>query len=393
MARNLVVCCDGTNNEVAGDATNVLRLYRMLVRDEQQVVFYDGGVGTIPNPDRITRHGRQISLYIDGAMGRTLQRHFLNAYRFLVRHYQPGDHIWLFGFSRGAYTVRAVAAAIHLFGLLRPEVEELSELLWTTYSREGSGSGNLFEAARVFKKAFAVDVSGDPVTRDVPIHCVGVWDTVSAFGMFWDQRTLAHTANNPSISHLRHAMAIDEHRAMFQPNLFRPKSASQHKSMKQVWFAGVHSDVGGGYPEFSKSRPPVQEAALSKVSLEWMLGEVAALDNPLRIDQQSRAHLMNDPEKHPPANPLGMPHESLTRGWSLFELIPQRRFSGKSGGLAWHRPNWFCRRDIAGVRDAQEQPVVPVIHRSVVERLNDTAIKYKPLNLPDQYLIEETAKS
>ena len=110
MARNLVVCCDGTNNEVAGDATNVLRLYRMLVRDEQQVVLYDGGIGTIPNPDRITRYGRQISLYVDGAMGRTLQRHFLNAYRFLVRHYQPGDHIWLFGFSRGAYTVRAVAA-------------------------------------------------------------------------------------------------------------------------------------------------------------------------------------------------------------------------------------------------------------------------------------------
>lgn len=121
MSRNPVDCCDGTNHEVAGDATNVLRLYRMQVRDSQQMAVYDGGVGTVPNADRMTPWGRSVSRLFDGAMGLSMRHHFLNAYRFIVRHYQTGDRIFLIGFSRGADTARAVARAIHMFGVLRPE--------------------------------------------------------------------------------------------------------------------------------------------------------------------------------------------------------------------------------------------------------------------------------
>ena len=398
MSRNLVVCCDGTNNEVAGDATNVLRLYRMLVRDEQQIAFYDGGVGTIPNADRITGWGRGISLGFDSAMGLSIRHHFLNAYRFIVRHYQPGDKIFLVGFSRGAYTARAVAGAIQMFGVLRPELEDLSELLWATYSGENPKSVAKFQGGAVFRKAFAVKNSSSGIVAGetgVKVHCVGVWDTVSAFGTVWDMRSLPFTEHNPSIQHVRHAMAIDEHRSMFAAKPFIPKDRQQHTSFKQVWFAGVHSDIGGGYPELSESRPPVQEAALSKVSLEWMLRELIALN--LKIDPVQREHLMNDLPKHPPADPLGLRHESLEKQWHLLELVPQRRYSAASEGSAWHCPNLWRRRTIPVERDQQGVVIGPVVHQSVIDRMNSgtdwtqcgkQTRPYDPKNLPSERRIE-----
>jgi len=101
MAKRLVLCCDGTNNELAGHSSNVLRLYRMLERDSGQATWYDAGVGTIADPDRITGFGRRVSRRLDSAMGLTIRQHFINAYRFLVRHYEHGDRIYLTGFSRG----------------------------------------------------------------------------------------------------------------------------------------------------------------------------------------------------------------------------------------------------------------------------------------------------
>ncbi len=398
MSRNLVVCCDGTNNEIAGDATNVLRLYRMLVRDEQQIAFYDGGVGTIPNADRITSWGRCISLGFDSAMGLSIRHHFLNAYRFIVRHYQPGDKIFLVGFSRGAYTARAVAGAIQMFGVLRPELEDLSELLWATYSGENPKSVAKFQGGAVFRKAFAVQNSTAGTSADdlgVKIHCVGVWDTVSAFGTVWDMRSLPYTDHNPSIQHVRHAMAIDEHRSMFAAKPFLPHNWSQHLSFKQVWFAGVHSDVGGGYPELSKEKPHVQEAALSKVSLEWMLRELIALD--LKIDPVQRKHLTNAGPDHPPADPLGMRHESLEKQWHLLELVPQRRYSAECQGVAWHCPNFWKHRTILVERDEQGTLISPVVHQSVIDRMDSGGdwthggklpVPYSPKNLPSERRVE-----
>lgn len=383
MPKKLVVCCDGTNNEIAGDATNVLRLYRMLVRDKEQIAFYDSGVGTLAHPDRITSWGRSISRLFDSAMGLSIRQHFLKAYRFLTRHYEPGDEIYLFGFSRGAYTARAVAGAIRMFGLLRSELEGLEDLVWAIYSGENNLPASRFAAAPVFRKSFGVESLNSEVDSgrfSVKIHCVGVWDTVSAFGTISDLRTLPHTSDNPAISHVRHALAIDERRSIFQANLFRPKDRTQHDSFKQVWFAGVHSDVGGGYPEAT--------GTLSKVSLNWMLDEVIPLG--LKIDPDQRKHLMNNPrDRHPTADPLGTIHESLEKGWHLLEVVPQRRYSSSRDGLRWHCPNFWRRRTVAEF-DGGGEPIKPTLHQSVLDRRDCATSKYSPGNLPfaGNYFVE-----
>ena len=277
MPKNIVICCDGTTNEIATDSTNVVRLYRMLVRDARQLAYYDAGVGTMADPAAMTRLQKWVSKNLDAAIGHTLKANFVLAYRFLARAYEAGDRIYLFGFSRGAYTVRALAGAIHFLGLLRPELEDLAQLAWTIYSDEDEDLSVTprFRGGNRFKKSFAVQ-------PDVRVHFVGVWDTVSAFGWVSNLRTLPSTANNPSIDHIRHALAIDERRALFNANIFRPADPAQHVSIKQVWFAGTHSDIGGGFP--------AEEGALSRITLQWMLRE--AEQQGLLIDNTNRARLL-----------------------------------------------------------------------------------------------------
>jgi len=279
-----------------------------------------------------------------------------------------------------------------MFGILRPELESLCDLLWVTYSQESPASrgGAVFQGGATFKKAFGVkgrlnpNIERDDQT-DVPIHCVGVWDTVSAFGLIWDMRTLPFTDFNPSIHHVRHAMAVDEHRAMFQVLPFRPRELDDHQSIKQVWFAGVHSDVGGGYPDGTSKLPDqFRHATLSKVSLNWMLNEVGQLG--LLIDPVQQTHLLNNPPRHPPADPFGMQHESLTCGWCPLELLPQRRFfkrRDKGSPLAWYAPNFWRRRNI---RELSKTVLGerPLVHQSVFDRWEHGSVQgpYRPSNLP-----------
>src|SRR5262245_57442256 len=128
MPKNIVVCCDGTDNEVATDSTNVLRLFRMLERDDRQVAYYDGGVGTLVDPAALSTVRKYFSRRLDAAIGLRVRENVIAAYRFLAQTYQPGDQLYFFGFSRGAYTVRAVAGLIHMLGLVRPELEHLATL-------------------------------------------------------------------------------------------------------------------------------------------------------------------------------------------------------------------------------------------------------------------------
>jgi uncharacterized protein (DUF2235 family) len=356
-------------NEVAKDSTNVLRTYRCLARNSDQITFYDCGVGTISNPDRITERGRRLSRLVDSALGLSVRANVIQAYLFLVRHYQPGDRIYLFGFSRGAYTVRAVAGMIHFLGLLRPELQDLGDLAWSVYSGENVPRSvrKWFRGANRFRNSFGID-------QRVTIHFVGVWDTVSSFGWFGDLRTLPRTANNPSIVHVRHALAIDERRAMFQANHFRPRKLGQHETFKEVWFAGCHSDVGGGHDE--------KDGTISKVSLEWMLREAESLG--LFIDSGKRRHLLNQPPDHPQADPLGEIHESLKGHWHLAELLPLRSYSGEAGKKRWKRPHLWARRKIG---TKEPRPTKPILHTSVVERIRARS-DYRPLNLPAAYDVE-----
>src|SRR5262245_7750517 len=195
MSKNIVICCDGTCNDATSDITNVLRIYRSLRRDAQQLSYYDGGVGTLVDPAAITYFRRFVRRKIDMAIGYSLCANFCKAYRFLASHYMPGDRIYLFGFSRGAYAVRALAGAIHRLRVARHELEPLAEYAWAAYSNHmyDLNEKAMFKADARFGKYFSLDDK----TR---IHFLGVFDTVSSFGWIWNYRTLPNTADNPSVT-------------------------------------------------------------------------------------------------------------------------------------------------------------------------------------------------
>ena len=175
-----------------------------------------------------------------------------DAYRFLIPSYQPEDRVFLFGFSRGAYTARAVAAVLHSVGLLHPDTDNL-----------------LSYALRYWQNDFGLQSPGGAVcaefkatlARPCPVHFIGVWDTVSSVGYINNFRTFPHTAHNPEVTHVRHAVSIDERRSTFRQNLMSP--ATPEQDVKNVYFAGVHSDVGGGYAP--------AESSLAKGGFEWMM--------------------------------------------------------------------------------------------------------------------------
>jgi uncharacterized protein (DUF2235 family) len=360
MGKNIVICCDGTKNDVTTDSTNVLRFFRSLVRKDEQIAYYDCGVGTISDPTKLTRIGRYLNSGIDMAIGHSVRDNVCRAYRFLCQCYSPGDKIYLIGFSRGAYTVRALAGMIHMLGILRRELQELDRLAWSVYSDDRGilSTSARFGSANRFKNSFSIG-------EDSRIEFVGVWDTVNACGWIWDPFMVPYTSNNSSINHIRHALSIDERRALFQPNLFRPKNEDQHKSFKQIWFAGSHGDVGGGYPE--------RESGLAKVSLEWMYNEANACG--CLLDRNQTAHFLGQVKAGENAKPdiLDKSHES-TKGllYNLLEFVPRKHWNSGTQKLGWHIPNFYRRRAI------QEQSQ---FHLSVKDKLEKDS-DYKPTNLP-----------
>jgi uncharacterized protein (DUF2235 family) len=121
MPRNIVICCDGTGNEIKADLSNVLKLFRVLKKTGPQLVDYDPGIGTLSSSDGWSRLKQKIKLVFGLATGQGLDANILDAYRFLIDNYQDGDQVYLFGFSRGAYTVRVLAGFLNLIGLLEPQ--------------------------------------------------------------------------------------------------------------------------------------------------------------------------------------------------------------------------------------------------------------------------------
>lgn len=355
MSKNVVVCCDGTSNDATSDVTNVLRVYRTLQRDGEQICHYDGGVGTLVDPTKISRWRKFVRRKIDMAIGYSLHDNFCKAYRFLARHYEPGDRIYLFGFSRGAYLVRALAGALYRQHLVRPELESLTEYAWAAYSNEMDDLNEraLFRANARFAKFFSVG--------EVPIHFLGVFDTVSSFGWIWNYRTLPNTAHNPAVKHVRHAVSIDECRACFRTNLFHPKDPNQHESCVEVWFPGVHADVGGGYPE--------EESGLAKISLQWMLHEAEAKE--LRLDRTIAESLLGAEKGQSRPDALAPLHESLIGYWKFLELLPRRTWSVSADAMRWRLPNWGSRR-------VPPPGVLPCVHQSAIDRKQAMPDAYKP---------------
>ena len=272
MGRNVVVCCDGTWNvpdeqrHGAAQPTNVAKLALAVAPtagSEAQLKFYEPGVGT--------RRGERLT---GGALGYGISRNICSGYRFLVRHYQPGDQLFMFGFSRGAYTARSLAGLIRNCGILRRENEGLIDSAYAFYRDRTDRTHPSSIASRLFRESYA--------HPDVPIHFIGVWDTVGALGIpndlpgwhgvanrtHWWQRLWGFhdTQLSSQVTHAIHALSIDEQRAAFRPTLWQQgENPPAEQSLKQVWFSGCHSEVGGG----------TDDNALSDIALLWMADEAA----------------------------------------------------------------------------------------------------------------------
>ena len=377
MSKNIVICCDGTGNEIEEHQSNVLKLYRVLKKDTQQAVYYDPGLGTMGADNEWGRLKQATEKFAGLAIAYGLDCNVLSAYRFLIDHYKTGDQIYLFGFSRGAYTVRVLAGFINSIGLLSEDQSHLSGYAFVAYKKIVEGKG--FQPVRIFEQALRP-------TRP-PIRFLGIWDTVSSVivprrdRMYIPSlRQLAYTGRNPSIETVRHAVSIDERRRMFRVFLWREgeqyfggpfeNNSAVDQDVKQVWFAGVHSDVGGGYEE--------QESGLSKISLKWMIDEAP---EGLKFITQSVNQIVlgrnrqNSPYVYAAPDPAGELHVSLKGGWWGLEWLPKRtkyrEDTDRKSFLGMYLPGGEARSIPAGAE----------IHASVGERM-DRVPTYHPKNLP-----------
>jgi uncharacterized protein (DUF2235 family) len=323
MPRNLVICCDGTNNEFGSQNTNVVRLIQCLNRDPaRQMIYYDPGVGTLPEPGWMTWIGKKLSRCWSLAFGAGLTKNVEEAYAYLMDVWEPGDRVFLFGYSRGAYSVRVLSGMLHLLGLLAKDNDNLVPYAMRLFkgirkTKPEDRKNKYWKVCDEFRETFGRD-AGDPKGH-FPVHFLGVWDTVSSVGWVWEPKSFPFTQSNPSVKAIRHAVSIDERRAFFRQNLF---SQAKGQDLKEHWFAGVHGDIGGGYP--------AEDGGLWRCAFEWMLGEAEAAG--LEIDGRRQAKVLAGTSNQPWVE---RQHESLTLRWWPAEVFPKTQGAGKG----WFRCN------------------------------------------------------
>ncbi|MGH7233752.1 MAG: DUF2235 domain-containing protein [Nitrospiraceae bacterium] len=362
MSKNIVICSDGTGNSaIKGRGTNVFKMFEAIDLNghktqpelRPQVALYDDGVGT--------EAFKPLKIFA-GATGFGLSRNVKQLYKELVRVYDPGDRIFLFGFSRGAFTVRTLAGFIAACGMLDADkfrtAGDLESAVRKTY--------NVYRKS--YRTALAKLFLGEPDTSvikrfrdehcrpcDVPITFMGVWDTVDAVGLpfhvsdfinmvFYRFKFRDHKLSK-LVEHACHALSIDDERHSFHPILWHEGEGDAGR-IEQVWFAGAHSNVGGGYPK----------QGMSLVALEWMMRKAEATGREgdgLRLVASDRAlyydHANVDGKLYDPRAGLGIFYR-----WKL--------------------------RDIAAI--CRMHHVRPAIHLSVVERIAHGTDDYAPGNLP-----------
>ena len=374
--RKLIVLCDGTGNQIDSRQSNVLRLYRMLKKNAAQRVFYDPGIGSISSTEDWTRWKANTESVLALITGYGLDRNVLNAYEFLRREYLRGDEIYLFGYSRGAYTVRVLAGFINAVGILHKDQQHLLNYAFRAYKQ--ISEGGQFDTIRQFERILR--------PHRPPIRFMGLWDTVSSVIIprsdrlyLPARRQLAYTERNPSVETVCHAFAIDEQRRMFRPYLwregqdywggpFKPKDPERIKAQQlaEVWFPGVHSDVGGGYVD--------EESGLSLLSLRWMTEQLGDL---VGINAASRKMIFggNGEAAQTEADATAMMHDSMSLPWSVLEYLPK---SVKYREQSHLRALLGC---YVPAREARYIPGHADLHWSVRARMN-LLPDYRPVNLP-----------
>lgn len=313
MSKNIIILSDGTGQKGGvGSNTNVYKLFNMLeARTDNQLVFYDPGLGT---------DWRKIT----GAIaGRGFSKNLIDCYIFLFKNYKAGDEVFLFGFSRGAATVRSLSGFIHMFGILPQSRADLIAQAFKIYKIKNPE----------IRKKKADAFIGKHHTMWCKIKFIGVWDTVAALGLpnkfisrildVFLPNTFHNFKLSESVTNARHALSIDEERKTFLPVLWdKLEDGNDAQTLKQVWFAGVHTDVGGGYAADD----------LSNISLNWMIRESKEFG--LRIYENAPAFKAL---KVAPFNPNGIMHnEQLGIKGLIFKSAIRSWDALKNGTLRIH---------------------------------------------------------
>ncbi|KDQ20917.1 hypothetical protein BOTBODRAFT_26928 [Botryobasidium botryosum FD-172 SS1] len=403
--RVLVLCFDGTNELYGAQNTNVVKFFELLKKNDKskQMVYYQPGIGTYLDPHMWSPLLLSLAKMADLAVAWYLDAHIMGGYKFLMQYYKAGDRVCLFGFSRGAYTARCLAGMLHKVGLLPPGMVEQVSFAYSMY-KDTSTKG--VQLSKGFKQAFSIDV---------PIHFMGVWDTVASVGVLW-ARHLPFTSSNNFVRTFRHAMSLDEHRARFQLNKWHnddpskanssmdPERASPapggapaakapiggfqnvHTSgyrrledqpqtdVMEVWFSGCHTDVGGSAVVDSVTH------ALSNNPLRWMINECNRTNSGVLFDEAAvqQSGLFPDSSTTAASNAeqdaLSDIHDMLKTKplWWPLEFVPFEREWQDSEGK-WKRNFW---PNVFRPRYIRPPPSPLLMHISVKQRMD--AGNYKP---------------
>ena len=331
MSKRIVICCDGTWNKPDqrdGDMvcpSNVVKTaHAVLPRapdGTHQIVFYDQGAGT----------DRGINRWVGGGFGVGLSKNVEDAYRFLLHNHEGGDELFLFGFSRGAYTARSTAGLIRNCGLLTKTHADRFPEVYDIYRRSDAAPDS--ELAREFRAAYS---------REPEITFVGVWDTVGALGIpigvldkFAHQKHQFHDVRLSShVKYAYQALAVDERRKPLKPAIWETKEEAD-QTVEQVWFAGVHANIGGGY----------RDAGLSDLAFTWLKNKAQGAG--LAFGNTYFAEI-TDP------NYAGELRQSMTLGYRLLGQHP---------------------RPIGALSTSES------IHESAFQRYDNRDLSYRPGNL------------
>ncbi|KAH6911504.1 hypothetical protein BKA70DRAFT_1267909 [Coprinopsis sp. MPI-PUGE-AT-0042] len=270
--RTLVLCFDGTSNEYDNTNSNVVKFFGLLNKDpSQQLCYYDPGVGTWFRPGVVSPLFNWCAKIMDLAVAWYLDQHVMDGYRFIMQNYREGDKICLFGFSRGAYTARALGGFLHKIGLLSRDNDSQVPFAWKLYKREDAESIELCEG---FKATFC---------QKVKVEFMGVWDTVSSVGLIAG-RTLPFTNSNSSVTTFRHALALDERRARFKPNAYhRPSPTLMAAAMNPD---GIPNTTGG---ESSSSDSSTSSSSISSSASSSRKRKFDVLRSRISADKKERA--------------------------------------------------------------------------------------------------------
>lgn len=384
MGKKIIVFADGTGNAYTTQESNIWRLYQALdLSGPDQIAYYIEGVGT---------SGIRLFAMIDGATGLGVPANVRKLYRFICWNWEPGDEIYVFGFSRGAFTVRCLVGLIRSQGLVpakiegdpvsHAEMQRNAMAAWRDYRRRTtpwSQSLPTIWIARAIRDGFLwlyhlgrhrgyVTVRRETLRQrrrlDVRIKFLGLFDTVEAYGVPIEELRRAvdwaiwplsfrNRVLSKKVERVRHALSLDDERSTFQPLRFdmTDEKTGPAQRIKEVWFAGVHSDVGGGYPD----------DALAHVPLAWMAeaAEFATTDAAgVRTPTGLRFKLGTLEAFRARASAFGACHDSRA-------------------GLAV-----LYRYDPRVIADDEASGGVPVIHYSVAEKMVSGWENYAPITLP-----------